>query len=299
MDHKAESSKGLSGKVLLISAALLCIVFYYGANLQLRQSIVEALTLAAICSYFSYYLDGLQSRIGNSLQKPDRKFLPYWVRIDPKWEKILLDFHLISSLDEWESIKKDVWNNLPFGIAFTVLRDESDSSDMLVYEASVQNTLPFKREVEVCRDIEPINFRENRSFRLRIFAEQTGTGYELGIIVPVKWWDGVNATCPRPVREDPGDEYCEVKLILAMIPHTEFAWYCRQERGIGPSNMFKADHQRQVYEEWRRNVATNQHEERKRWGWGRSDLFEGGQEMIENSYFSVQHSSIQQRTAKF
>jgi hypothetical protein len=234
----------------------------------------------------------LERRINNSVEKPDKKFLPYWVRIDPKWEQILLDFHLIGSLAEWESIKKGVWGDLPFGFAFTVLRGSSDPFEMLIYEPSEHNVRPFKSEVEICRRIEAIKFEENRFFPLRVFAQWTAGGYELGIIVPEEWWDGVEATCPRPVRKSSGNEFYDVKLILAMVPLTEFARYLEPEHGIGPGHIFKADPQWYVYEEWRRQVATSQQEGRTRWGWSEAELYEGGPRIIEHSYFTVRDEFI-------
>jgi len=292
MNDKTEYSKMAYGIGFVAIAVLFVIALLYGANFQLRQSVIVALILAWLATYAEGFKRDLETRIDNSVEKPVYKFLPYSVRIDPKWEQILLDFHLIGSLAEWESMKKDVWGDLPHGFAFTVLRYSEDSDEMLVYQASEQNVLPFESDVEVCRKIKIIEFKENRFFHLRVFVERTGSGYELGIIVPEEWWEGVKANCPHPVRESSGNEFYQVKLILALIPEAEFAWYLRPEQRIGPGHISKADPQRYVYEEWRKQIASSQQEERTRWGWSRSELYEGGPEIIENSYFTLRHETI-------
>ncbi len=72
------------------------------------------------------------------------RFVPYWVRVTPHWCQILTDFKLISSAEEWRTIREFVesstnYNVLRDGVLFTV-----------VQQGGGKATLPaFHREMHV------------------------------------------------------------------------------------------------------------------------------------------------------
>lgn len=292
MNDKTEYSKVDYGIGFVVTAVLFAIALFYGANLQLRQSVIVAMILAWIATYAEGFKRDLETRIKNSLQKPVYKFLPYFVRIDPKWESILLDFHLIGSLAGWELIKEEVWKALPLGFAFTVLRESPEFNEKLIFRAN-GHANSFASEADFSEEIEVIKFTENRFFRLRVFARWAASGYELGITVPDKWWERIKADCPHPVRESSGNEFCEIELILGIIPDAEFASYLEpaEDRIVHPKP-FKATQQRYDYEGRRKRMATSQQEGRTKEGWSESELYKGGPKIIENSYFTVRHELI-------
>lgn len=206
--------------------------------------------------------------------KASWEFLPYWVRVDPKWHEILSDFKLIATSDDWERVKTAVYGVLPYGFSFTVLQQSEENQLIFCPDPRGQ----FLSEVRFCHEICPIEF-DQAPKKLRVFMEWRGDGYDVGIIVPEKWWDTVKADCPKPMEEDSREMWYEAKLTLARISRAEFSWYRQPQCG-------EDDGYEDRYEAWSDGVISKRDEFRAKLGWVE------GTYSLAHKYFEIQHKQI-------
>jgi hypothetical protein len=254
----------------------------YVAIFSVRQSIVLALILIFLERYISKRAEKPAKHVEDHdrVSRPDYKFVPYHVRIDPRWEQLLCDFHLIGKAEEWDQVKESVWAAQPYGFCCTVLQEEQDGENGLIYRGPKLGE--FAGILEFCDVITPIQFGEGEApCKLRIFMKPGVDCYDLGIIVPEKWWNRVKTSCPSPIEEKSGEMWYESELTLARIPHAEFAWYRQPQRAAGSE-----------YDQWSQEITSERCAERNRCGGKDCELSEGWPQRIEQVYFEVQHKPI-------
>jgi hypothetical protein len=210
---------------LLISAVALYLVFVYIAQLSARQSVVLAVL-------FAFLLDGAI----HATPRPSLKFTPYWIRVYPKWHEILTDFKLIQSPEEWQttcessgSVTSREFSVFRDAVWFSVLRLQSESQETLIY-LNIYKT--FVGAVDIIEDLDPVaitkddeQFEPLRTQRVRFFANSGSDGYQLGLEVPVWWWDVNRASCPTITSEKKNWMCGTVRIVLATLPYREFDVY--------------------------------------------------------------------------
>ena len=268
------------------------LIFAYAAAFSVRQSIVLALIVMFLERYITEQVEKLTKLVDDHERtgKPDHEFFPYYVRIDPRWQQLLRDFHLIHDAEEWDRVKESVYEALPYGISCTILQKPNDDGEGgLIYRGPKHGE--FVRALEFRDVIAPIQFEEV-PHDLCIFVKPRVDCYDLGIIVPQKWWDRVKTTCPGPLQEESGEKWYTAELTLAKIPYAEFGWYWQPESGVGPGGIFKGDPQYHIYEEWRQKIMSQRERQRVEFGWKECKLWDGSPVRIEHAYFDVQHGRI-------
>lgn len=258
-------------------------VLVYVAAFSVRQSIVLSIIMMLLGRYTFEQVEQLTKRLEDKDQnkKPKFDFHPYYLRIDPRWQQLLCDFHLIGSAEEWDQVKDAVYEALPGGFCCTILRKpRSKGENGLIYLESKSGE--FVSAINFSEKIMPIRFGEGFTpDRLQIFVKAASNSYELGIIIPEKWWKQVKPTCPVPLQEESGDQRYKLELTLARISYAEFAGYNRPQLAIGSE-----------YNNWREETAAQRSAKRNALGWKDSVPVEGTPVHIEHTYFEVQHSRI-------
>jgi hypothetical protein len=273
--------------IFLVTATFFYFVLAYAADFPVRQSIVLALVLAS----FSRALEKL------SATKPTMIFTPYFVRIDPKWHKLLIDFKLIATMDEWHALSasfKDLptteYSVLRSGVYFTILQESDDYERTLLYWGHRQT---FLSEVDFEIKMEPIKvdgearYEFQRNWTPSFFVKGGSHGYNLGLRVPDWWWEQMKASCPKPMREDKDYNCGQVNLILATTPLMEFALYHQSSDWNGTYAEKKG-----------KKLAAFREESRVKLDWKcvtperDSELNIVWPESIEHKYFDVRHQGI-------
>lgn len=274
-----------------IGCLLLALVYFiltYVADFSSRQGLTVVVLMVAgigFADYQAYYqAHTIVEQIENDASKPPWRFTPYWVRVFPEWQQILTDFKLITTPHDWEEIKPAIYDAVPYGISYTVLQRSDDHQSQIIFRAERKDG--FVSEVNFCDEVAPIEF-EDVPKTLRLFMKSRGDRYDLGIIVPQKWWDRVKGGCPKPVREASGERWYEAELTLAALSYIEFDWYWQPEGGASPGTTFRGDPQYYLYEEWRQKITSQRDKQRVEFGWE-----EGKYGGIVHSYFELQHRRI-------
>jgi hypothetical protein len=271
----------------LLVGGIFFLILVYVADFSARQSIALALILMFMGRYVGDQVKKLNERIEKAVEKPSYKFAPYHIRIDPQWQQLLIDFKLIGSAEEWAQIKETVYEALPYGISCTILQKQDEWQEDLIFRGPILGS--FVRIFEFEDVIAPIQFEEAPR-ELRLFVKPGADGYDLGIIVPEKWWDGVKTSCPKPLKERNGEMWYETELTLATLSYAEFGWYWQPENGAGPGNLSIKEPQYNAYEEWSQQITSQRDEQRIKLGWKEAKY--GGPNRIEHSYFEVVHNHI-------
>lgn len=277
----------LIAPLLFLSVCLFALS--YIADFTLRQSMVLALIAMLIGYYVREELRKLNERIGNAVEKPAYKFVPYHIRIDPQWQQLLIDFKLIGSAEQWAQTEKSVYEALPYGFSCTILEKQDEWQEGLIYRGPILGS--FARTVEFEEVIAPIQFEEAPR-KLRLFVKPGADGYDLGIVVPEKWWDRVKASCPKPLKEKSGEMWYEAELTIATLSYAEFDWYWQPESGVGPGNRSIGEPRYYIHEKWREQIIAQRDEQRIKLGWKEAEHVDGAPNRIEHSYFAVAHSQI-------
>ncbi len=277
-----------AGAAYVFSAGFFYLILAYIADFSVAQSIVLALLLAS-----------LARGIEHAAPKPALKFSPYYVRVDPNWYQLLLDFKLISQPEEWHAIQSAVaelpiseYSVLRNGLCFTIIRQTEDFERILIYR---DNRQVFVSEVDFQEDMNSVKIKREhsipglREYNVRFMMKFGGDGYNLGIIVPDWWWDEVKAMCPTPLKQDQDYPTGQVELILARISYREFDLYWEP---VEWSSTF--------YEKTSKQIRERRDEHRKKLGWKTVDhdsdlgaeLGIDWPESIEHKYFNVEHRAI-------
>jgi len=270
------------------------LTLFYIADFSARQSIV----LAALISWLA-----LGIAIAYLVLKPARKFSPYYVRVDPNWYDLLIDFKLIHNPDAWHALQKSIkelpsteYNVVRSGICFMVVQQLEDFERTLIY---LNNHRTFVSEVDLEEDVAPLRIGRVDKISeamgkpskcdVRLLVRFGADGYKLGIRVPSQWWNEVKASCPKPMKEVAHHPIGQIDLILAVISYREFDLYWEPMEW---SSTF--------YEKTAKRIRSQRDEQRGKFGWKTvehdSDL--GAElgidwpESIEHKYFNVEHRAI-------
>jgi hypothetical protein len=273
--------------VSLLVGGVWFLILVYIADFSQRQSVVLALILMWVGHYVGEEVKKLNERTEKIAEKPAYKFVPYHIRIDPQWQQLLIDFKLIGSAEEWAQIKETVYEALPYGISCTILQKQDEWQEGLIFRGPILGS--FVRIFEFEDVIAPIQFEEAPR-ELRLFVKPGEDGYDLGVIVPEKWWDRVKTSCPKPLKEKNGEMWYETELTLATLSYAELDWYWQPENCAGPGNLSKKEPQYNRYEQWNQQIADQRDKQRIKLGWKEAKY--GGPNRIEHNYFEVVHSQI-------
>jgi hypothetical protein len=248
------------------------------ADFSARQSFALFILMMAAMTYANHRIFTEAERSKNvAASKPNWKFIPYRVRIDPKWQEILTDFKLISASNDWEEIKRSIWEAVPYGISYTMLQQSDDLQTQVIFRA--QHHGIFFSEIEFCEEVAPIQF-EDVPMNLRLFMKWGGDSYALGIIVPEQWWERVKMTSTQSIEERGGEMWPETELVLATIPYAEFDWYRQPD--------LPYDERERKMEQ----ITANRDAQRIKFGWVEAEHYEGGPKYLRHKYFELSHSSI-------
>lgn len=109
----------------LLAVAFWPVALIWTANFPARQGVVLGLMLA-----------WLAQQVSRASNKSIQWFTPYSVSVTPLWERILVDFKLVSSPEEWRSISGSTqvppaFNALQSSIRFTVVRQGGGAATVL------------------------------------------------------------------------------------------------------------------------------------------------------------------------
>jgi hypothetical protein len=270
------------------------LILAYIAGFSTWQSIV----LAALIAWLA-----LSTAIAYVVLKPARRFSPYYVRVDPNWYDLLIDFKLIDGIDAWHAVRKFSEERptaeycvVRSGICFMVVQQSEDFERTLIY---LNNHRTFVSEVDLEEDVEPLRIGRIDKISeamgkpskcdVRLLVRFGADGYKLGIRVPSQRWNEVKASCPKPTEEVADYPTGQVDLILAIISYREFDLYWEP---VVWSSTF--------YDKNAKQIRSLRDEQRGKLGWKTlehdSDL--GAElgidwpESIEHKYFTVEHRAI-------
>lgn len=253
-------------------------IFTDAVDFSSRQAITLVVLIVIAIGYVNYRDVATIQKVGDAAKSNvSWQFLPYRLRVDPKWWEILSDFKLIATEDEWDQIKLAMYGAVPYGFSFTVLQQSKDNQ--LIFRPDERGQ--FVSEVDFSYEVSSIEF-EHAPKHLKVFMEWRGDGYDLGIIVPEAWWNIVKADCPKPLEQDSGERWYEAKLTLARLSRAEFSWYWQPQCGANDQD----DEYGERYEEWRNKVTSRRDNFRANLGWIEDEY------CLAHRYFEVQHKQI-------
>jgi hypothetical protein len=276
----------------LFAAGFFFLILVYFADFPMRQGFILVLMWAS-----------LTRAVELLARRPAGRFSPYYVRVDPNWYDLLMDFKLTSKPEDWQAIRKSFeespsteYRVLRNGICFTVVHQSEDFERTLIY---LDNHQTFVSEVDLQEELEPIRIepedklerefgRLNKS-DVRLFVRFGGDGYNLGIRVPRRWWDKMKTSCPKPMEEHADHPTGQVDLVLATISYREFDLYWEP---VQWSSTF--------YDKTAKQLRSRRDEQRTRFDWKTiehdsdlgSELGIDWPESIEHKYFTVEHRAI-------
>jgi hypothetical protein len=264
-------------------AGFLFLVLAYAADFSMRQSIVLAILGAWL---------GLEIETEHV-----RRFSPYYVWVCPNWYQLLTDFKLIGKPEEWEAIQKSFkelppteYRVLRSGIHFTVVHQSDDFRRTLIYS---NNHRAFVSHIDFQEDIEPIRIDREGLFAaldmydVAFYVKGGVDGYDLGIHAPDSWWEGVKASCPKPMEESGGPSEGTVNLTLAKISYHEFDLYW------SPLDWWSTS-----FHKTAKQIKARRDADRDRLGWKRFEYSRNPEvprnypECIIQKYFRVEHDAI-------
>lgn|SRR5487761_115208 len=224
-------------KSLGILAALYLFCRYLG-DFSSKQS--------AVLTLLGWLGNGLYERL-NALQRSDKAFSPFSVSIYPNWYRLLSDFKLVGSKEEWYRLSEAMgklpateYNVCRNGIVFTVVAAPSADSLLpgLTYS---DNHKSFVSEVEFSESIagyvedmrsehEPPFFKHPRWGNLpEVYFKSGSGGYELGLEVQDDWWEQVCKTGEigelAKTKSDRNHLCGTTRLLVATLPYSEFDVY--------------------------------------------------------------------------
>jgi hypothetical protein len=175
------------------------------------------------------------------------------------------------------------YNVFRSGVYFTVVHRSEDLKRTLIYRNDHRT---FVTEVNFAETLEPLVidpvYPSKTAGLLKsdvgLFMRLGKDGWDIGIEVPLPWWNEVRASCPKPLGQE--EKHSAVRLVLATVPYLESQVYWETAEHAGPVR------------EWlenRRGVLS-------KFDW--KDAQSDGEGMylpyfkIEHRYFTVAHDSI-------
>jgi hypothetical protein len=233
-------AKTLLKNLTFLAGIYVC--FRYLGDFTSRQSAV--LTITAWVGY------RLFEKLKNLHTAADA-FSPFSACIRPDWHKLLSDFKLIRTEDEWRKLCEAV-NKMPgseytalrHGFTFTVIKPPGEDG-FLPGLTFWGNRKVFLTEVEFSEPVMPIETdwsailekKEHPFFHhpkgvglLPTFCFKSGIeGYEIGLEVNDDWWERLKESKEiegqAKIKED-RDHLCgTTRLVIATLPYSEFGLY--------------------------------------------------------------------------
>jgi hypothetical protein len=204
-------------------------ILYFVAGLSLRQAIV----LGLMFWLYSYLLSTKSSSQASTCK-------PFWVRVDPQWHDILMDFKLISSTEEWHAllaaskqISNTTYSPIRDSIRFSVLGDSTNHERRLIY---FNNFQVFGVEINFFAELDSVSVRRSGQAgeligeeKISFYLKRGLEGYDFGIRVPAWWWKETGSNRPTILSERE-DALCgRIDVVLATIPYEEFHIYWQSE----------------------------------------------------------------------
>jgi hypothetical protein len=277
-------------------AAFWCLIFLSIGGFSLRQSAVLGPSMAFVVFVIVFI---------HEQTRPRNRFIPYYVRVVPNWYQILEDFKLVSTPEEWKSIRESVkqlslaqHHVFRDGLFFAVLQASQDLRHCLIFWSRA-NT--FSGKVDFQWDMNPVQVgREDEdskeliqqgllssSQEIHFFMKPGKEGYDLGLSVPDSWWRRLKGSCPSPEEEEIDQATGYVKLVLARISQREWDLYWEPE--VWDSKyFFKTVPQ----------IKTRREEFRQKFGWKTvmhpdiPELKIRWPEEMEHKYLRMEHRAI-------
>lgn len=262
----------------LAAVGILYACFHYAGDFSFRQSV----TLIAVTFLLRYIiLENLQASRRTST------FSPYCVSVHPNWYKLLSDFKLIRSEEEWERLrdrepptfKDDFLNYEVFrsGFTFTVIRPPSDPDCLEVPGLTYwDNRKTFLTDVRL---FEPIHGLHPHA---ELFFRRGGGGYELGLKVDWSWWKNLcesGEIGELAKVKDAIDHHGTTRLFIANLPFSAFDFYYEE---LDDNQLQKREEAREKELEakgWKRKIEADS-EVRDPW------------RRFEHKYFTVAHRGV-------
>ena len=247
-------------------------LFYWGADFSLRASFVIAFVIGSLGTLWIYDAPP---------ERQTKEFRPYYVRIEPEWHRILTDYELISTNEEWAKIRDEViyantdarYNVLREGLTFTVL-----SRDVYYWnnDCRFSSKLDFRVRMREFAEPEPT---VGPPYVPEFFVRGTADGYSIGIAT-VESFKKIHMV---------GDN--EELIELARVPAEEFLHY-----RVNVSGQARKELERELIKHGWKELETELREQ----GWTRENLHElhRGEivadfpEKLEHKYFRVYHRGI-------
>ncbi len=286
------------GKALLrglVFLAALFACFRYLGGFSSQQSAV--LTVVAWIGY------GLYERL-NASRTVANVFSPFSVSIYANWYKLLSDFKLINTEDEWHKLCKAA-NETPEreytvfrrGFTFTVIKPPADDG-LLPGLTFWDNRKVFLAEVELSEPVIQIEdefglpgrgkehpfFHHPKWSSLPRFCFKWGAGgYEIGLEVQDDWWEHLRENKEigelAKIKGD-RDHLCgTTRLIIATLPYSEFGLYYQNVDYDSLKKIQEGMDKQLEANGWKRKVERDS-EIRDPWS------------HVEHKYFTVSHRSI-------
>lgn len=215
----------------------------------------------------------------------DMHFSPFWVRVSPRWNDLLLGLRLLDEdpHDFWEEVGQgsDHQSVLLRSIAFTILK--AGRTNGIVY---LNDYRAFARDVEIWEPIREIQIdgtSERRGWSPAVFVKSGSKGLEFGLTVNSRWWRTMCAEDESGqldrIATDPDGSTENTCLKLALLPYSEFKMYLNGLRGNS----------------WSQGRTEDLEAEAARAGWAREQMDShliGAPVRIEHRYFTVEHKQI-------
>lgn len=277
----------------VVALAIFSAIFYFLADFSIRQSVALALLTAWLIYGF-----------GQTKQEPHLRFVPHFVHVWPSWFEILTDLELISAPHEYDKLYKtfkaappEQYNVFRDGVRFTIL-DDFPGERTLVYSDDYDT---FVSKVDFERSLEPLTLSrkgwyapgpigsaEPWHFTPKLFVEGAhgalqGGKYDIGVIVPDRWWEGKEPALSGIVKAEKLFDTGTVRLTIATIPRSEFTLYWER---VG-----------EPYRKGDEILRKHRVEDRAKFGWTVEDkgddyAVRNWPEILKHKYFSVHHRRI-------
>lgn len=226
------------------TVSVLTVVLYVGGVFPLKQSLAIGVPLLLAMQHAARLASPAHGYMSSS-----QEFQPYYVQISPNWYSLLTDYKIVEGDTEWKQVSQSLegvplteYRVLRSGLRYTVLNQRA--RDSLIYW---NNHHVFQTGVDLWADAEPVGIEPDDEHKelerlmsvlrdrggkapVRFFCKlgliETKTlGYLLGLEVPDWWWKKNKESCPRPLQVDDVPLTGQVRLVVSVIPYSEFLGY--------------------------------------------------------------------------
>jgi hypothetical protein len=240
-----------------VGKALACIALFLFLYLVVGLSYDRSSGLAILLALLLFW----------RVLKPSH-FEPYWVWIKPNWYQLLLDYGLISNLEEWQRITAELqhiptsdYNVIRDGIRFTVLKPD------LIYR---NDDREFASDVKFTEPLREISLISSGGWQ---YHPSVSIGFAIQYVQDCAY--EIRVTAPDSVKHVGQDE--NGRVVVALLPWVEFGFY-REEFNLRRWDKLRAKRDKQMQEH----------------GWTRdeSEPYHGAPHSVKHKYFTVLHKRI-------